>query len=68
MPRGLGAPLRDRRSDLCRNIAGFVRIQFEIPKYPATSIASAREAVLSSSLIAVLRMRGLMPVGTGLRS
>jgi len=36
-------------------------------KYPATSTTSAREAVLSSSLIAVLRMRGLMSVGTGLR-
>jgi len=30
--------------------------------------ASTSEAVLSSSLIAVLRMRGLMSVGTGLRS
>jgi len=34
-------------------------------KYLATDIARAREAVPSSSLIAVVRMRGFMSVGTG---
>ena len=37
-------------------------------KYSATDMAKARDAVSSSSLIAVVSMRGLMSVGTGLRS
>ena len=37
-------------------------------KYPATSIARSSDAVPSSRSIAVVRTRGLMSVGTGLRS
>ena len=65
MPRGFVAPLRDRLAN--RGYVAALASRFN-SKYPATSSASASDAVLSSSLIAVLRMRGLMSVGTGLRS
>src|SRR6266446_3037120 len=52
MPCGFIAPLGDGLTDVCGYFAGLPACS---SKYPATSIASASEAVLSSSLIAVLR-------------
>ena len=65
VPHRFITPFRYGFPDLCRNCLCPL---YQCRKYPPTSKANSRGAVVSSSLIAVLRMRGLMSVGTGLRS
>jgi len=65
MPCGFGAPLRDSLADVFCYVARPPSVQFEISRYLYRQRERGR---VSSSLIAVLRMRGLMSVGTGLRS
>ena len=62
VPRGFGAPFRYGLTDLRRYFVGLAGIQFEIARY---LLASVRDAVLSSSFIAVLRTRGFISIGTG---
>ena len=66
MPRGFVAPLRDGVANLFLRLCGLCLRPDRNTSPPP--IARASDAVLSSSLIAVVRMRGLMPVGTDFRS
>ena len=66
VPRGFVAPLRDGVANLFLRLCGLCLRPDRNTSPPP--IARASDAVLSSSLIAVVRMRGLMPVGTDFRS